>query len=39
MCWCGYDKIDDAGVWRIVQSDLAPLRRRAADLLAELGEL
>ena len=34
----GYDRIDDAGVWRIVEADLPPLRRRAADLLVELGE-
>jgi uncharacterized protein with HEPN domain len=34
----GYDRIDDAGVWRIVQADLPPLRGRAADLLVELGE-
>jgi uncharacterized protein with HEPN domain len=34
----GYDEIDNAGVWRIVQADLAPLRARTADLLAGLGE-
>ena len=34
----GYDRIDNAGVWRIVEADLPPLRRRAADLLTELGE-
>ncbi|HEY2618478.1 MAG TPA: HepT-like ribonuclease domain-containing protein [Acetobacteraceae bacterium] len=34
----GYDQIDSAGVWRIVEADSPPLRRRAADLLAELGE-
>lgn len=32
-----YQEIDDAGVWRIVQADLAPLRERVAALLAELG--
>jgi uncharacterized protein with HEPN domain len=32
-----YQEIDDAGVWRIVQADLAPLRERAAALLVELG--
>ena len=32
-----YQEIDDAGVWRIVQADLAPLRERVARLLAELG--
>jgi uncharacterized protein with HEPN domain len=34
----GYDQIDDAGVWRIVEADLAPLRIRVAALLGELGE-
>jgi uncharacterized protein with HEPN domain len=34
----GYDRIDDAGVWRIVEADLPPLRSRVADLLVELGE-
>jgi uncharacterized protein with HEPN domain len=34
----GYDQIDNAGVWRIVEADLPPLRRRATELLAELGE-
>ncbi len=33
----GYDRIDDAGVWRIVEGDLPPLRARAAALLMELG--
>jgi uncharacterized protein with HEPN domain len=33
-----YDQIDDAGVWRIVEADLAPLRIRVAALLGELGE-
>ena len=32
-----YQEIDDAGVWRIVQADLPPLRERVASLLAELG--
>jgi uncharacterized protein with HEPN domain len=35
----GYDQIDDAGVWRIVEADLAPLRGRIAALLVELGSL
>jgi uncharacterized protein with HEPN domain len=34
----GYDQIDDAGVWRVVEADLAPLRGRIAALLGELGE-
>jgi uncharacterized protein with HEPN domain len=34
----GYDRIDDAGIWRIVEADLPPLRSRVADLLVELGE-
>jgi uncharacterized protein with HEPN domain len=34
----GYDRIADAGVRRIVQADLPPLRTHAADLLVELGE-
>ncbi len=34
----GYDRIDNAGVWRIVEADLPLLRRHAADLLVELGE-
>ena len=34
----GYDRIDNAGVWRIVEADLPPLRRRVTDLLTELGE-
>ena len=34
----GYDRIDNAGVWRIVEADLPPLRSRVADLLVELGE-
>jgi uncharacterized protein with HEPN domain len=33
----GYDRIDNAGVWRIVEADLPPLRKRVADLLVELG--
>jgi hypothetical protein len=31
------DQIDNAVVWRIVDADLPPLRRRIADLLVELG--
>jgi uncharacterized protein with HEPN domain len=34
----GYDRIDDAGVWRIVEADLPPSRGHVAELLAELGE-
>lgn len=34
----GYDQIDNAGVWRIVEADLPLMRRHAADLLVELGE-
>ena len=34
----GYDQIDDAGVRRIVEADLAPLRGRFAALRVELGE-
>jgi uncharacterized protein with HEPN domain len=34
----GYDQIDNAGVWRIVEAVLPPLRRRIADRLVELGE-
>ena len=34
----GYDRIDSAGVWRIVEADLPPLRKHAADLLLELGD-
>ena len=34
----GYDQIDNAGVWRVIDADVPPLRRHAADLLVELGE-
>jgi len=34
----GDDQIDNAGVWRIVEAELPPLRRRIADLPLELGE-
>jgi uncharacterized protein with HEPN domain len=34
----GYERIDDAGVRRIVDADVPPPRRQAADLLAECGE-
>jgi uncharacterized protein with HEPN domain len=34
----GYDRIDDAAVWRAIQISLPPLRSQAAALLAELGE-
>ena len=33
----GYDRVDDAGVWRVIEVDLPPLRERAAALLEELG--
>ena len=33
----GYDDIDNEGVWRIVHSDLRPLRDHVDSLLAELG--
>lgn len=32
----GYDEIDSPGVWRVVETDLPPLRDRVAGLLAEL---
>lgn len=32
----GYDDIDSAGVWRVVETDLPPLRDRVSGLLAEL---
>jgi uncharacterized protein with HEPN domain len=32
----GYDRIDAAGVWRVIQNDLAQLRLRAAALFDEL---
>ena len=34
----GYDRVNDAGVWRVIEVDLPPLRAQAAALLAELGE-
>jgi uncharacterized protein with HEPN domain len=34
----GYDRIEDAAVWRAIEIDLPPLRARSAALLAELGE-
>lgn len=34
----GYDRIDDASVWRVVAEDLPSLRQQAAALLAELGD-
>ena len=34
----GYDRIDDAGVWRVIKGDLPLLRTRVAALLTELGE-
>jgi len=34
----GYDRIEDAAVWRAIEIDLPPLRARAAALLAERGE-
>jgi uncharacterized protein with HEPN domain len=34
----GYDRVDDASVWRIVAEDLPSLRREAAALLADLGD-
>jgi uncharacterized protein with HEPN domain len=32
----GYDRIDAASVWRVIQNDLPPLRTQAAALFAEL---
>lgn len=34
----GYDRVDDAAVWRVIEVDLPPLRAQAAALLTELGE-
>jgi uncharacterized protein with HEPN domain len=34
----GYDEIDHAGVWRVIEIDLVPLRDRVAALLTELGD-
>ena len=34
----GYDRINDADVWRTIESDLPALRAQAAALLTELGE-
>jgi uncharacterized protein with HEPN domain len=34
----GYDRVNDAGVWRVIEVDLPPLRGRAGALLEELGE-
>jgi uncharacterized protein with HEPN domain len=34
----GYDRIDDAGVWRVIKGDLPLLRNTVAALLTELGE-
>jgi uncharacterized protein with HEPN domain len=35
----GYDRIDDAAVWRVIEGDLPLLRTRVATLLTELGEV
>jgi uncharacterized protein with HEPN domain len=35
----GYDRIEDAAVWRAIEINLPLLRAHAAALLAELGEL
>jgi uncharacterized protein with HEPN domain len=32
----GYDRIEAAGIWRVIQNDLPPLRAQAAALFAEL---
>jgi uncharacterized protein with HEPN domain len=34
----GYDRIDAAGVWRVIEDDLPKLRAQAASLFAELGD-
>ena len=34
----GYDQIDNAGVWRIVEADFAAVARARRRLLVELGE-
>jgi uncharacterized protein with HEPN domain len=34
----GYDAIDHLAIWRVIQSDLAPLRAKVHALLTELGD-